>query len=66
MRYILSSGPACIGCLACEEYLPGFVSKFLGRQQVTEHWINKKAVVIAIDRAVKFCPTDSITLEALK
>lgn len=66
MRYILSALHTCSYCMACEEFLPGFIKTFGGRQQVTEHWIQRHDVVLAIDKAARTCPQDAISLEVLE
>lgn len=66
MRYKLTTAPSCTGCCACEEYLPGFVSKFGGEQQVGEAWAGKIDVLLAIDRAMRHCPASAITFEVME
>jgi len=34
MKFILCAGPACTMCECCEEWVPGFVSMYGGRQIV--------------------------------
>ena len=66
MRYKLTAAPSCTGCCACEEFLPGFVSKFDGHQQVTEWWLNRTWVMLAIDRAIKHCPASAVLFEVME
>jgi len=66
MRYKIFAMGACTACLACEEYLPGFVSKFNGIQQVGETWAGKIDVLLAIDRAMRHCPAAAITFEVME
>ena len=66
MRYKIHAMGACTACLACEEHLPGFISRFNGDQQVGETWAGKLDVLVAIDRAIRHCPSSAITFEVME
>lgn len=66
MRYKITAMAACTACLACEQYLPGFVSKFGGEQQVGETWAGKIDVLLAIDRAIRHCPAAAVIFEVME
>lgn len=66
LRYILTVNGSCTGCCSCEEFLPGFISKFEGKQQIGEWWLEKPDIVRAIDRAIKHCQFSAVQFRLMK